>query len=175
MRFPLPLLLLTFLALSACQQRPESFQVKEASFGTWAEYVERWNHTPGITGIGELNQPDTEWKLARPVWHADYPGYLVDFGYGATLQAIVKDGKVVRFRLAFAGGEGAGAQRFQQGVSKSIVVTGIAARWDEPAVLRVAEEINKSSLKSRTIIEGGYALNLVNDAKLGLSLDVGGK
>lgn len=174
MRFLLSLLLLSLLTLNACQQRPADFEVKDADFGTWTEFVERWNHNqPGITGIGDPQQLDTEWRLARPVWSIHSPSYHVDFGYGTSLYVFVKDGRVVRFRLTNVGGADGG--RFAQGIGKAVVVTGVAGRWDKPAVLRVADEINKSGLQDRTIFEGGYALNLVNDAKMGLSLDVGGK
>lgn len=166
MRFPLSLLLLSLLALTACQQGPETFVVKDADFGTWEEFVERWNgKLPGITGIGDPQQPDTEERLARPVWQTESAGYLVDFGYGTILKAFVINGRVVRFYLAFAGDDPLGFQRFSQGVGKAVVVAGVAGRWDEPAVLRVADGINKPGPQSRTIIEGSYALNLVQEEK----------
>jgi hypothetical protein len=177
MRRILPLLLLALIALAACQKSPENFVVKDSDFGIWAEFVERWNgKMPGITGIGDPQQPDAEERFARPVWHADSSGYVVDFGYGTTLKAILKDGHVVRFYLAYAGGENLGFQRFSQGVGKAVVVAGVAARWDEPTVLRVANAINQSGPQSRTIIEGDYALNIVQEEKpRNLSLAVGRK
>lgn len=176
MRFLLALLLLSFLALTACQQHPKNFMVKDADFGTWAEFVEQWNgKVPGITGIGDPEQPVTEWRLARPAWYSNFPGYRVDFGHGAELHVFMKNDRVVRFRLMYVGEDGAGANRFIQGIEKSIVVAGIAARWDEPAVMRVADAINQAKLKDKTTIEGNYALNLTNSPELGLSLDVGRK
>lgn len=62
----LPVLLFALLALTACQQRPENFVVKDADFGTWAEFVERWNgKLPGITGIGDPQWANTPHKIAH--------------------------------------------------------------------------------------------------------------
>lgn len=166
MRRILPLLLFAVVAFAGCQsaKAPEEYAVKDADFGTWAEFVARWDgDMPGITGIGKPDQPDSEWLLHRPVWHADFSAYVVDFGYGTILKAFVKNDHVVRFFLAYAGSDPLGFQRFSQGAGKAIVVAGVTAHWNEPAVLRVAEGINKAGPQSRTIVEGDYALNLVRD------------
>lgn len=179
MRRILPFLLFAVVAFAGCQsaKAPEEYAVKDADFGTWTEFVARWNgDMPGITGIGKPDQPDSEWQLHRPVWHAEQSMYLVDFGHGTSLHAIMKNGRVTILRLIFGpDGDSAGAGRLTQGIEKAVVVVGAVAQWNEASVQHVTAELLKSRPQTFTSTAGEYAFNFVNDARMGQIVEIGRK